>query len=435
MPIASAANPAPGPGSQFSSKSSMFSNETPNSFRINTNGTFGLASNRLEGEENGIEVDEFRENNNNNSGLQFVPSSSSANPMDPNNGHHLPRQPHSSYSMADEDSIEQLSWIRQKCGEVVDDEKFQMFILLLIATNSIMIGVGTFPLIKENPGLERIFEIIDLVVLIIFTMESIIQFVFNGFRRFFRDGWLVFDLAIVVISWISVEIEELRSLRVFRALRFVTQVSLLRNVVVALFSIVPAITAIFTLLLLIFYIFAVMFTTLFKDMHAEGHTDADYFGRLDYTLFTLFQLLCLDEWSGIAYEVAEVYYWSWAIFIAFVVMSAFVVVNLLIAVICDALQILRVAEEQMLEEKLYGQEPTEQNQEIMGDEVMDQQTLSNERLRRKVIEMQQMIDAMQISQENMARTIQYLSLALYADRKPDELVSIRETGSEDAANR
>ena len=156
-----------------------------------------------------------------------------------------------------------------------------------------MYGVATFPEIKNSPSLVSTFETVDMVVLVIFTLESILQFTFNGFTKFIKDGWLVFDLIIVTISWISIEIDELKALRVFRALRFVTQVSVLRNVVVALFSIVPAITAIFTLLLLIFYIYAVMFTQLFKDYYSEGYTSQDYFGRMDYTLFTLFQILCM----------------------------------------------------------------------------------------------------------------------------------------------
>ncbi|KAL7528344.1 hypothetical protein ACHAXR_002398, partial [Thalassiosira sp. AJA248-18] len=332
---------------------------------------------------------------------------------------------------AGEESVEEMSWIRQKCGEVVDDERVQMFILFLIAVNSIMIGVATYPAIKEDPTLSFTFETVDLIILIIFTVESIVQFYFNGFRRFFKDGWLVFDLVIVVVSWFSVEFDSLRSFRVFRALRFVTRVSILRNVVVALLSIVPAITAIFTLLLLIFYIFAVMFTTLFKDLYTDGHTQADYFGRMDYTLFTLFQILCLDEWSGIAYEIVAVYYWAWAIFIAFVVMSAFVVVNLLIAVICDALQILRTAESAVLEQKLYGADEVEGEEPVgEGGESDGESTASNERLRQRVNEMQQMLDEMILAQETMARTIQYLSIALYSERKSDELLRISEAKSD-----
>jgi len=129
-------------------------------------------------------------------------------------------------------------------------------------------------------------------------------------------------------------------------------------------------------------------------------------------------------------------------------MSAFVVVNLLIAVICDALQILRTAEEAMVE-KLHGSYVEEsdyanqgieidQNGEIvegspqMGDvnggdnqEVMSKE----ERVRTRVNEMEAMLEEMMSSQQTMARTIEYLSLALYSDRKrpSDSLGSISES--------
>lgn len=273
MPIASAAAWQRS-GSIHSSRSSL---ETPHSNNINN----GDSRSRLR--HNGISSsqDDFYENNN------HVPSS--IKEYAKNQPSHL----ESSDSVREDSTEEERSWLQQKCGEIVDDEWTQLFILILIAANSIMYGAATFPAIKDNPNIIGKFETVDLIVLIIFTIESILQFVFNGARRFVKDGWLVFDVIIVVISWVSVEIDELRAFRVFRALRFVTRVSILRNVIVALFSIVPAITAIFTLLLLIFYIFSVMFTALFKDMYTEGHTQADYFGRLDYSLFTLFQILCL----------------------------------------------------------------------------------------------------------------------------------------------
>ena len=197
----------------------------------------------------------------------------------------------------EEEELSSFQLLRQRCGQIVDDERAQMFILILIAINSIMFGVATFPSVKNDVNVMSTFEKVDIVILVIFTIESLLQITYNGVKRFFKDGWLVFDLTIVAISWASVEVYELRSLRVFRAFRFVTQVSILRNVVVALFSIVPAIMSIFTLLLLIFYIFAVMYTQLFKYYYAEGYTDQDYFGRLDYTFFTLFQFLCLVSLS------------------------------------------------------------------------------------------------------------------------------------------
>jgi hypothetical protein len=111
----------------------------------------------------------------------------------------------------------------------------------------------------------------------------------------------------------------------------------LKKLVQALFASVPKLFNIFILFLLIFYIYGVMFCSMFKDLYKQGYTDQDYFSRLDYTFYTLFQLLTMDCWSCISSQVMAVYPWAWIPIISFILLSAFVVVNLVIAVICDAI--------------------------------------------------------------------------------------------------
>ena len=117
---------------------------------------------------------------------------------------------------------------------------------------------------------------------------------------------------------------------------YTCRVKEMRDLVLALMNVIPHMFAIGLLLLLIFYIFAVMFTELFKSLYADGVTSEDYFSRLDYTFFTLFQLMTMDSWSSITKEVMAVYSWAWLPFITFVVISSFIIINLVIAVICDA---------------------------------------------------------------------------------------------------
>jgi hypothetical protein len=185
-----------------------------------------------------------------------------------------------------------ISSYRRKAGEIIHDERFDAFILILIVINSALYGVATFPFVKQNPERVSDFEKVDLAILIVFTIESSMNLFYEG-KRFVRDGWLIFDLIIVTISWIATEVKSLEVFRIFRAFRLLTKVQFLRNVVVALFSVVPAIAAITVLLLLIFYIFSVMCTQLFKNLYADGYTTADYFGSLDLTLFSLFQIMCM----------------------------------------------------------------------------------------------------------------------------------------------
>jgi hypothetical protein len=70
-----------------------------------------------------------------------------------------------------------------------------------------------------------------LIFLSIFTVELGLQFIYYGWRLFF-DGWLVFDLVIIVLSWALQGGQIARAFRIFRALRLITRIAVLRNLVI-----------------------------------------------------------------------------------------------------------------------------------------------------------------------------------------------------------
>jgi len=167
------------------------------------------------------------------------------------------------------------------------------------------------------------------------TVEIMMQFTYHGLHLF-KDGWLVFDLMIIILSWFSASMQVIRAFRILRASRLIMRVEEMRTIVEALINVIPRIFAVGCLQFLIFYIYAVMMTSLFKSLYDEGHLDENYFGRLDLTFFTLFQMMTLDSWSYITKQVQAVYPWAWIIFTTFVLISSFIIINLVIAVICDA---------------------------------------------------------------------------------------------------
>jgi len=85
----------------------------------------------------------------------------------------------------------------------------------------------------------------------------------------------------------------------------------------------------------------VLFTNLFRFSYRDGYTSSDYFSTLDATLFTLFQIMTMDSWAEICKECMNQYIWAWCPFVVYVVTSGFVVVNLIIAVICDSISSLQ----------------------------------------------------------------------------------------------
>jgi hypothetical protein len=188
--------------------------------------------------------------------------------------------------------ISHLNKARKQIGKTVNDERIQGFILALIVINAIMMGIATFPVVKDSPNVSSKFELIDQIFLIIFTIEAAMQLAFHGWTLF-KDAFLVFDLTIVALSWALEGVKVARAFRIFRALRLITRIDVMRNLIKALISVLPNLTGIAMLLFLVFYIFAVMFTQLFKDASKQYPRTQQYFVALPETFFTLFQMMTL----------------------------------------------------------------------------------------------------------------------------------------------
>jgi voltage-gated sodium channel len=159
--------------------------------------------------------------------------------------------------------------------------------------------------------------------------------------RFFADPWNVFDFLVVGIALLPAtgSLSVLRALRILRVLRLITAVPSLRAVVSALVGALPGMGSIMMLLMLIFYVFAVMATKLFGETHEET------FGSIGASMLSLFQVMTLDAWSdGLMRPMLEKHPHAWLFFIPFVLVSAFIVLNLFIGVVVSALETERDAE-------------------------------------------------------------------------------------------
>jgi len=226
--------------------------------------------------------------------------------------------------------------LRDRCGNFVNNKHVETAVLVLIVLNAIMMGIGTFDFVTENQKVFNTFEIIDSAFLYIFTAELLLQFIYHGFY-IFTNPWLVFDFIIIVTSFTLRKAQIIRAFRVLRTLRLVSRVEAMKEVIGCLFAIMPRMLAIVSFLSLIMYIFSVVFTTLFRETFELNVTEYNYFGSLESSALTLFQMMTLDGWSHVCRQIMEVYRWAWIPFIVYVIITAFIVVNLVIAVICDAI--------------------------------------------------------------------------------------------------
>lgn len=219
----------------------------------------------------------------------------------------------------------------EKIENFVESKKFKIFIIGLIIVNGITMGLATSKSVMDSFG--TFIDIFDTFVITIFTIEIILR-IYVHRMSFFKDPWSLFDFVIVSISLVptSSGFEILRILRVLRLLRLITVIPQMRKIVMALVQVMPGMASIGALLSLLFYIFAIMSVQLY------GETFPQWFGTLGESFYTLFQIMTLESWSmGIARPIMEVHPYAWAFFVPFVLIATFIMINLIIAVVVDAM--------------------------------------------------------------------------------------------------
>jgi len=244
--------------------------------------------------------------------------------LDPATGQ-LPR------AAADAAQSERASGIRGQIQRLVGNPWFERTIIGLIVINAITLGLETSDTVMAAAG--DLILAFDKAVLVVFVVEILLRMIAHG-ARFWRDPWSWFDMIIVGIALMpqSGGLAVLRALRILRVLRLVSLVPSLRRVVGSLLTAIPSMGAISVLLVLINYVFAVMATKLFGDRFPE------WFGTIGASLYTLFQIMTLESWSmGIVRPVMEVFPYAWALFVPYIMVVTFAVLNLFIGIIVDAM--------------------------------------------------------------------------------------------------
>lgn len=238
---------------------------------------------------------------------------------------------------------------RQRLGALMESTAITRLVTVLIVLNAAILGIQTYPHLMADWG--EVLLTLDQLILAVFIIELTLRFVARGLGLL-RDPWAVFDCLVVGVALVpaSGPFAVLRALRVLRVLRLISINPNMRRVVEALLSSLPGMGSIAMLLGLVFYVAAVMATQLF------GAAFPEWFGSLGASLYTLFQVMTLESWSmGIVRPVMEQFPLAWMYFLPFILIATFMMLNLFIAVVVNAMQ--TTHEE---EAKLAPPSPTEQ---------------------------------------------------------------------------
>lgn len=230
----------------------------------------------------------------------------------------------------------------EKLKSFLENKIFINFIIVLILLNWVSMWLETSKYIMENYSI--FINTFDKLVVAIFTIEVSLKIIAYK-KDFFKSWWNIFDFIIVIISLIptSWPLQILRVLRVLRLLRLITFIPQMKRVVTALFEVIPGILSIASLLMLIFYIFAIMTTNLYSESFPE------WFWDLWKSFYTLFQIMTLESWSmWIVRPIMEVHPYSWIVFIIFILIATFIMVNLVIAIVVEAMNKINKQEEKSI---------------------------------------------------------------------------------------
>lgn len=253
--------------------------------------------------------------------------------------------------------------------KIILHKTFEWFIAGVILVNCIFIGVETY---FANP----IIQIIQNVALGFFTIEIILRWIAKeNIKKFFSDGWNLFDLSIVLVSFIpeslftdSSIITAIRVLRVFRVFRLLRAFPELKFMTAVLIRSLSTLLYNGLFFFIFMYLFAIIGITIFK-LPDTTTTDAvkakalsefisqvpnapgvspDPYGSLGETMFTLFRILTGEDWTDLRYNLVQasrmnvidvhetiitIYHVSWF------VVATFLLLNLLVGAILNNYQI------------------------------------------------------------------------------------------------
>lgn len=222
--------------------------------------------------------------------------------------------------------------MRERLRIFIEHRRVQGAIITLILINAVLLGLETWPAAMAAAGGP--IRALDTAILAVFVVEIALRLYVHR-KAFWRDPWSIFDFAVVTIALLPAtgQLAVLRALRVLRVMRLLTMVPSMRRVVGALLGAIPGLISIGLVLLVIYYVFAVIATNLFAADYPE------WFGHLGRSLYTLFQIMTLESWSmGIARPVMENFPYAWAFFVPFILIATFTMLNLFIAIIVNAMQ-------------------------------------------------------------------------------------------------
>ncbi len=280
-----------------------------------------------------------------------------------------------------------MTSIAKFCKHLTNAKWFELTIVAVIIANSVLIGVETY---KTNVTIH----LVQQIILGIFTFEIAARFIArDSIKSFFKSGWNIFDLSLVLISYVPESLFEnsstimvVRVLRVFRVLRLLRTSGEIKLIIAVLTKSFSALFYNGLFFFIFVYLFAIIGVSIFKlpdynslppekqiayqklmDEAPPAPTcSPDPYGTLGESMFTLFRALTGEDWTDLRYNLVKANEYGLinvssvvitSFHVVWFVIAAFLLLNLVVGAIVNNYQVImeesrRKQEQRELEKQL-----------------------------------------------------------------------------------
>ncbi|XP_026697369.1 sodium channel protein type 5 subunit alpha-like isoform X2 [Athene cunicularia] len=191
--------------------------------------------------------------------------------------------------------------------DIVSHKAFDITVVTFICLNMVVMMAE-----NNQKSIKDVLNKINFFFVAIFTGECVIKIL--ALRHyFFTSGWNIFDLAVVILSLVSIGLSEgfrtlfsptllriFRLARIGRILRLIRKARGIRTLLFALLMSLPALFNIGLLLFLVMFIYAIVGMTNFACLGWEGGVDNLFnFQTFDSSILCLFQITTSAGWDGL----------------------------------------------------------------------------------------------------------------------------------------
>ncbi len=229
--------------------------------------------------------------------------------------------------------------MRELAHRIVHAQRFEYFLVILIVGTAVSQGIATSDHVYDRYFVVMgLFVVLTLAVLVLEVLLKMFALSPQA-HRYFKEGWNVFDFLAISFILVSMAVYPAVTaygvlvilVRLLRLLRGLSTVLELRMILATLFRSIPSLGHIVVLLGVIVYVYALV------GYWSFGEHDPARWGNLGVAISSLFQIVTLDDWAEIMHTATAVEPLAWFYFVSFVIISAFVVTNIFIAVVISNL--------------------------------------------------------------------------------------------------